>query len=118
MSLDPCPKQNLRVKRGTLLRIEIECADTDGSPLSMTGRTCRMQARTTYGGPVLFEADSEGDSPTITLATGLVTVLVLVPANTQLVEGGVYDIILTGAEGPECIGEGDITVTDKATNLA
>lgn len=118
MSLDPCAKQNLRVKRGTLLRIEIECADTDGTPLSMAGRTCKMQARTRYGGPLLFEASSEADPATITLAPGLVTVLVLVPADAQLVEGGVFDIILTGAEGPECIGEGSIAVTDKATDLA
>jgi hypothetical protein len=117
MSLDPCPKQNLRVKRGTLLRIEIECADDEDNPLNMTGRTCKMQARTTYGGPVLFEADSEAEPATITLTPGLVTVEVLVPADARLVERGVHDIILIGEEGPECIAEGDIMITDKATDL-
>lgn len=115
MSLDACAKQSLRVKRGTILRLEIECADKDGAPLDMTTGTCKMQARTRYGGTVLFEA-TEADG--ITLAAGLVTVLKLVPADAQLVEGGVYDIIWTGPDGPECIGEGDFSVTDKATDLA
>lgn len=118
MSLDPCAKQNLRVKRGTLLLIEIDCTDRDGNALDMTGRTCRMQARASYGGTVLFGADSEADPATITLAPGLVTIKVVVPADTQLATGGVYDIILTGADGPECIGEGSIEITDKATDLA
>ena len=118
MSLDPCAKQNLRVKRGTLLRMEIDCVDKDGNPLDMTAGTCRMVARASYGGTVLFEADSEAEPATITLASGLVTVLVTVPADTQLVEAGVYDIIWTGPDGPECIGEGSITVTDLATTPA
>jgi hypothetical protein len=113
---DPCAKQDLRIKRGTVLRIEIECADEDGNALSMAGRTCKMQARRSYGGPLLFEADSEADPATITLAAGLVTVEVLVPADT-VVGTGVYDIILTGGDGPECIAEGKIEITDKATHL-
>jgi hypothetical protein len=113
MTLDPCAKQNLRIKRGTLLAIDIVCTNEANQPLSMTGRTCKMQARASYGGPVLFEAVSP---TTITLTTGLVSVEIVAPASTALVTG-VYDIILTGPDGPECIAEGAIEITDKATAL-
>jgi hypothetical protein len=113
MSLDPCAKQNLRVKRGILLSVDVICTDETGAPLSMAGRSCKMQARSSYGGPILFEAVSP---TTITLTDGLVSVDVVVPADTPLVTG-VYDIILTGGPGPECIAEGTIEITDKATAL-
>ena len=104
---------NLYIDQGTDFSVQVDCTDTQGDVLNLTGYTATAQIRKTYGSSTA--AASFGTS--LAAATGQIT-LTLTDTVTAGMSSGryVYDVLITDSSGDKTrILEGQATVTPSVS---
>ena len=104
---------NLYIDQGTDFTVQIDCTDTAGDVLNLTGYSCSGQIRKTY-------SSSTATSTFSCTHTGVggVGVMTLTDVQTTAIEAGryVYDLVVTDGSGIKSrIVEGQAIVTPGVT---
>ena len=104
---------NIFIDQGTDFTVQVDCTDTAGDVLNLTGFTATAQLRKTYGSSsesATFKCSHNGVGGTVTMT--------LTDTITTALEAGryVYDLMVTDGSGQKSrIVEGQATVTPGVT---
>lgn len=104
---------NIFIDQGTDFNVQVDCTDTAGDVLNLTGYTATAQLRKTYGSSsasATFTCSHNGVGGTVTMS--------LTDTVTAALEAGryVYDLMVTDGSGQKSrIVEGQATVTPGVT---
>ena len=104
---------NIYIDQGTDFTVQVDCTDTAGDVLNLTGFTATAQLRKTYGSSsaaATFTCSHNGVGGTVTMT--------LTDTVTTALEAGryVYDLMVTDGSGQKSrIVEGQATVTPGVT---
>lgn len=104
---------NIFIDQGTDFTVQVDCTDTAGDVLNLTGYTATAQLRKTYGSSsasATFTCSHNGVGGTVTMS--------LTDTVTAALEAGryVYDLMVTDGSGQKSrIVEGQATVTPGVT---
>ena len=104
---------NIFIDQGTDFTVQVDCTDTAGDVLNLTGYTATAQLRKTYGSSnasATFTCSHNGVGGTVTMT--------LTDTVTTALEAGryVYDLMVTDESGSKSrIAEGQATATPGVT---
>lgn len=103
---------NLYIDQGTDYSITIDCTDSSGEILNLTGYTAAAQVRKTYQSSTI----SATFGTAITAATGKV-IMTLTDTQTAALSSGryVYDLNITSGETTTRVVEGQAIITPGVT---
>jgi hypothetical protein len=106
---------DLNIEQGATFTLAMFYQDDNGAAVDLTGRTARMQLRTSIDGEVEIELTTENSRIIIDGPRGQITLSIAATDTEELTGGGVYDLELVQGAIVERILEGFYKVKPEVT---